>query len=50
MLLVIVFSYLRFERGEFMDIIEIINKKRLGKILSKKELEYVVTGYLDGEI
>lgn len=33
-----------------MDIIEIINKKRLGKILSKKELEYVVTGYLDGEI
>ena len=33
-----------------MDIIEIINKKRLGKILSEEELEYVITGYLDGSI
>ena len=33
-----------------MDIIEIINKKRLGKILSEKELEFVIDGYLDGSI
>lgn len=33
-----------------MDIIEIINKKRLGKILSKEELEYVICGYVNGEI
>lgn len=33
-----------------MNIIEIINKKRLGKILSKSELEYVINGYLDGSI
>ena len=33
-----------------MNIIDIINKKRLGKILSKKELEYVINGYLDGSI
>lgn len=33
-----------------MNIIEIINKKRLGKILSKNELEYVINGYLDGSI
>ncbi|MCI8347146.1 MAG: thymidine phosphorylase [Bacilli bacterium] len=31
-------------------IVEIINKKRLGKILSKKELEYFFNGYLHGEI
>ncbi len=33
-----------------MDIIEIINKKRLGKILKREELAYVVNGYLNGEI
>ncbi len=33
-----------------MDIIEIINKKRLGKILKREELAYVVNGYLSGEI
>ena len=33
-----------------MDIIEIINKKRLGKILSKHEIEYVVNGYVSGDI
>ena len=33
-----------------MNILEIINKKRLGKILSKNELEYVINGYLDGSI
>lgn len=33
-----------------MDIIEIINKKRLGKILSEEELEYVINGYLDGVV
>ena len=33
-----------------MDIIEIINKKRVGKILSGDELEYVIKGYLSGEV
>ena len=33
-----------------MNIIEIINKKRLGKILSEEELEYVIGGYLSGDI
>ena len=33
-----------------MNIIDIINKKRLGKILGKNELEYVINGYLDGSI
>lgn len=33
-----------------MDIVEIINKKRLGKILSKKELKYVINGYINDEI
>lgn len=33
-----------------MNIIEIINKKRLGKILSKEEIEYMIEGYLNGEI
>ena len=33
-----------------MDIIDIINKKRLGKILKKEELEYVVNGYLSGSV
>lgn len=31
-------------------IVEIINKKRLGKILSKKELEVFFNGYLKGEV
>ena len=31
-------------------IVEIINKKRLGKILSKKELENFFNGYLRGEV
>lgn len=33
-----------------MDIIEIINKKRLGKILSTEEIDYFVNGYVKGEI
>lgn len=33
-----------------MNIIEIINKKRLGKILRNDELEFVINGYLDGSI
>ena len=33
-----------------MSIIEIINKKRVGKILSNEEIEYVVKGYVNGEI
>ena len=33
-----------------MNIIEIINKKRLGKILSREELTYVINGYLSGEV
>ena len=33
-----------------MDIIEIINKKRLGKILSNEELTFVINGYLNGSI
>lgn len=33
-----------------MDIIEIINKKRVGKILTEKEIEYVVNGYVKGDI
>lgn len=33
-----------------MDIVEIINKKRLGKILNKRELEYVINGYMSDEI
>lgn len=33
-----------------MDIIEIINKKRLGKILSNEELTYVIKGYLNGDV
>ncbi len=33
-----------------MDILEIINKKRLGKILSKAEIEYIVNGYVNGII
>ncbi len=33
-----------------MNIIEIINKKRLGKILSNQEIGYVVNGYVNGEI
>ena len=34
----------------YMNIIEIINKKRLGKILKDDELEFVINGYLDGSI
>ena len=33
-----------------MNIIDIINKKRLGKILTEKEIEYVVNGYVNGNI
>lgn len=33
-----------------MNIIEIINKKRLGKILTKEEINYAVNGYLSGEV
>ena len=33
-----------------MDIIEIINKKRLGKILSEEELAFAIDGYLSGQI
>lgn len=31
-------------------IVEIINKKRLGKILSKRELESIFNGYLNGDV
>lgn len=31
-------------------IVDIINKKRLGNILSKEELEYIFNGYLNGEV
>lgn len=33
-----------------MNIVDIINRKRLGKILKEEELKYVVEGYLDGRI
>ena len=33
-----------------MNILDIINKKRLGKILTEKEIEYIVKGYVSGEI
>ena len=33
-----------------MDILEIINKKRLGKILKENEIQYVVEGYVKGDI
>ena len=33
-----------------MDILEIINKKRLGKTLSKSEIEFAVMGYVNGTI
>ena len=33
-----------------MNIVEIINKKRLGKILSEEEIAYAVNGYLSGEV
>ena len=33
-----------------MNIIDIINKKRLGKILTEKEIEYIVNGYVNGSI
>jgi len=33
-----------------MNIIDIINKKRLGCILSNEEIGYVIDGYLNGEI
>ena len=33
-----------------MNILDIINKKRLGKILKEEEIEYVVKGYVNGDI
>ena len=33
-----------------MNTVEIINKKRVGKSLSKEELAYVFNGYLNGEV
>ena len=33
-----------------MNIIEIIDKKSKGKVLSRKEIEYFVNGYTKGEI
>lgn len=33
-----------------MNIIDIINKKRVGKILSKEEIAYAINGYLTGEV
>lgn len=33
-----------------MNIIDIINRKRLGKILKENEIKYVVDGYLKGEV
>lgn len=33
-----------------MNIIDIINRKRMGKILKEDELKYVINGYLSGEV
>ena len=33
-----------------MNVLDIIDKKRLGKELSYKELDYVFNGYLNGEV
>lgn len=33
-----------------MNIIEIINKKRLGEVLTNEEIAYMVNGYVDGSI
>ena len=33
-----------------MNIVDVIHKKRLGKILKEEELQYVINGYLDGSI
>ena len=33
-----------------MTIVDIINKKRLGNILNKSELEYAFMGYYNGKI
>ena len=33
-----------------MDIIDIINKKRLNKELTREEIEYAVNGYIDGSV
>ncbi len=33
-----------------MDILEIINKKRLGKILTEKEIKYIIEGYVNNQI
>ena len=31
-----------------MHIVDIINKKRVGKILTREELDYAFNGYLNG--
>ena len=33
-----------------MNVLDIIEKKRLGKELSNKELDYAFNGYLNGEV
>lgn len=33
-----------------MNIVDIINKKRLGKILNREEIEYAINGYLSNEV
>ena len=33
-----------------MNIVEIIDKKSKGKILTRKEIEYFVSGYTNGQI
>ena len=33
-----------------MNIVEIINKKRLGQVLTKEELSFFFNGYLNGTV
>ena len=33
-----------------MYIVDIINKKRLGQILTREELDYAFNGYLNGSV
>ena len=33
-----------------MTILEIIDKKRLNKELTKSEIEFIINGYLDGSV
>ena len=33
-----------------MNIVDIINKKRMGEELTKEELEYTIKGFINGDI